>query len=151
MKNILILLSFYLPSAFTATIKIIGPCSKTPIRESQLEIKNFSKNLGQITLDYLAQENIPYEGDQSGIRSINHSAVGDDALEILSDTKMRAYGWCVAVNNINVEKMPDEIFLTKQNDIVTWYYAYATYDHGEWVNFCSPSFLLMPSIFCSQK
>jgi hypothetical protein len=134
-----------------ASIKITGPCSETPIVESSINILDLNHNLGRITVDFLTQNKIPFIGSEYGINSINETAVGDDALEILSDTKMRAYGWCYTINNIANDKMPDEIFLTKQSDSISWFYAFATYDRGVWKDYCTPAYKTHYSKFCSQK
>jgi hypothetical protein len=134
-----------------ATIKITGPCSETPLIESTLNNLDLHLNLGKITVDFLTREKISFVGSEYGINSINGTAVGDDALEILSDTKMRAYGWCYTINNIAIDKMPDETFLTKESDSISWFYAYATYDSGEWKDYCTPAYKAHNSNFCSQK
>jgi hypothetical protein len=134
-----------------ATIKITGPCSEIPIVESSINILDFKINLGKITVDFLTQEKIPFVGSEYGFNSINGTDVGDDAIEILSDTKLRAYGWCYTINNIANDKMPDEIFLTKQSDSISWFYAFATYDRGVWKDYCTPAYKIHYSKFCSQK
>ncbi|RZJ25676.1 MAG: DUF4430 domain-containing protein, partial [Flavobacterium sp.] len=57
-------------------------------------------SLGFLTEFLLNKGQIPYTGDKSGIASIAGSPVGDDAIEVLSDSKLRAYGWCVEVDGV---------------------------------------------------
>lgn len=141
----------YSSAVFSAEIKIIGPCSPIPTNEKNIVVKDIKDNVGNITVDFLTQEKIPFTGSEFGISSINNSAVGDDALEILSDTKMRAYGWCFTINDKLVDKMPNEIYLTTKQDSIVWFYAYSTYNEGVWSDYCTPAYKLKPSIFCSKK
>jgi hypothetical protein len=148
LTTILLLTSF---NIFSATIKIIGPCSETPIHQSNLENLDISKNLNDITTDYLERNKIPYLGNAYGIISINESPIGDDAIEILSDTQLRAYGWCFSINGSQIDKMPYEVQLNDQQDQITWFYAFATYDNGEWKDYCTPAYKIQSTKICSSK
>ena len=146
-----ICLIFFSLTAFSASIKIIGPCSAAPFSEKQIVIDDLKTNVGQITVSYLLEEKIPFAGDEFGIGSINNSAVGDDAIEVLSDTELRAYGWCYTINNIIADQMPNDTFLTNYQDSIIWFYAFSTYSMGEWSNYCTPAYTLHSPKFCSLK
>lgn len=139
-----------LPS-FCVTFKIIGPCSEKPLAESKLKINDSMVNLGKLTIDYLIEKNIPYSGDEQAISSINNSPTGDQAIEILSDIELRAYGWCYTINNLLPEKTPNDILINNNNDIIIWFYAFSSYIKGEWKNYCTPAYTIQNSKFCSQK
>ncbi len=152
MKKIFICISLLTSlNLYAVSIKFVGPCSPIPFNDTEIHLSDFKLNLGQITTDYLTQAKIPFIGDEFGMSSINGSAIGDDAIEVISDTQLRAYGWCVTINNIAPELMPNEILLSNQNDTITWFYAYATYDSGEWKDYCTPAYIRHYSKFCSQK
>jgi hypothetical protein len=93
---------------------------------------------------------IPYLGTESGFNSILGTPTGDGAIEILSDTKMRAYGWCYSVNGVKPDVIPQDYFFKTQDDELVWFYGYSTYDDGEWVDYCVPSFTVKASQFCPQ-
>jgi hypothetical protein len=113
MKNLIVLSSLFLTVVTqAATIKIIGPCSGIPISEGSMVASDLMVNIGVRTIDYLNREKIPFKGDQFGISSIDNSKTGNDAIEVLSDTKMRAYGWCFKINELTPDKMPNELVLT---------------------------------------
>jgi hypothetical protein len=151
MKKSILFCCLFSSQVFAIQIKIIGPCSENPTNTSKNIIaKNLPATIGSISVEYFTKENIPFTGSIEGINSINNSAVGDDALEVISDTKMRAYGWCYKLNDELVNKMPDAAFLTKNADYITWFYAYAEYDSGTWTKYCSPAYLIKPTIFCSK-
>lgn len=148
MKNLTLLclsiLSFNLNAA---NIQIIGPCSEKPLINKTIPSLN-QESIGSFTVRFLAQNKIPYAGSDAGMSSIFNTPVGDEALEVISDTKMRAYGWCFNLNGINPDKMPDVVFFTSNNDQLTWYYAFSTYDSGKWVDYCVPAYTVKSSQFC---
>lgn len=123
--------------AQAANLKIIGPCQEQALH--QLQVPSQATTLGDLTVKALAENRIPFQGDRTGIKSIENSPVGDEALEILSDSQMRAYGWCVSVNGVEPGVMPDEVPLRGDEDIV-WFYAYTLYDRGTWKDVCTPSY-----------
>ena len=115
MKKIFICISLLISlNIYAVTIKFVGPCSPIPFSRAEINLSDFKLNLGQITTDYLTQAKIPFIGDEFGMSSINGSAIGDDAIEVISDTQLRAYGWCVTINNFAPELMPNEILLSNQ-------------------------------------
>ena len=75
-----------------------------------------------------------YNGYESGLVSVND--LGNDT-EVISDTVMKAYGWCFDLNGVESNKMPDQIRPSKSTDKVLWYWAYAYYDR-EWKQMCVP-------------
>lgn len=138
-------------SSMAVTIEVVGPCSSAPILQSKIETVDLSLSIGKITVDYLTKSKIPFIGSEVGIASIDNSAIGDEAIEIVSDTEMRAYGWCYTINGERPELMPNELYLTNKTDTITWFYAYATYNTNGWTDYCTPANTLKSSKFCSPK
>jgi hypothetical protein len=136
---------------FSAEMKIIGPCTPEPLITKTIVIKDLKTNLGNITVDYFTSAKIPFTGNEFGISSIYNSAVGDDALEVLSDTEMRAYGWCFTLNNQLIDRMPNDVYLSSKQDSIVWFYAFSSYKSGNWNDYCTPAYTLKPAIFCSKK
>lgn len=136
--------------SYAITYKVIGPCSSTPEFLGSYEVSDFSTNVGMYSLNIFDKTPIPYLGTESGFNSILGTPTGDGAIEILSDTKMRAYGWCYSVNGVKPDVIPQDYFFKTQDDELVWFYGYSTYDDGEWVDYCVPSFTVKASQFCPQ-
>ena len=144
MKFILALLFPF--QVYALTFEVIGPCSETPIYQTSTTMHN--TNLGFLTEFVLKKGEIPYTGDQAGIGSIANSPVGDQALEVLSDTTMRAYGWCVEVDGFQPDVMPDKVMISDSVKHIRWFYAFSLYEAGEWTQYCTPSYLVKSAQMC---
>lgn len=79
---------------------------------------------------------------------IANSPIGLDAMEVLSDTKMRAHGRCFSVNGVVPDVLASETYLAAQDDYISWFYAYSTYDRGVWTDYCVPTYQIKPAQFC---
>jgi len=131
---------------FALSFEVIGPCSEQPIYQTTTTLHN--SNLGFVTEYLFKKDGIPYLGDQGGFRSIANSPFGDEALEVLSDSTMRSYGWCVEVDGKQPEVMPDEVMISKTVKHIRWFYAFTFYDSGKWTQFCTPSHLVKSQQIC---
>ena len=123
--------------ALAITYEIIGACSSTPEAQGTDSITK-PESAGRVTLEILEKEHLPYVGTEAGIQSIGGTPTGDDALEVVSNDEMYAYGWCFEVNNVQPKKMPDEIVLQGKESL-RWFYAYSRYIRGNWVDYCTPA------------
>lgn len=126
---------------------VIGACSKKSVYSGSFKT-DLSESVGKISMDIFDFHKIPYVGSQSGMVSIIDSPVGLDAMEVISDTKMRAYGWCFSINGVIPDVLASESFFTNQNDVLIWFYAYSTYDRGNWTDYCVPSYEIKAEQFC---
>ena len=126
---------------------VIGACSKKPLHAGRF-ITDISESVGKISVDIFEANKIPFVGSEEGMSMIANSPMGLDAMEVLSDTKMRAYGWCFTVNGVLPDVLASKSFLTSQNDYISWFYAYSTYDAGIWTDYCIPSYNLKAEQFC---
>lgn len=131
------------------SLTIQGPCSAVPTHRYEASETHF-QNVGAFTLRALDALKLSYEGNERGLNSIEGSATGMDALEILSESEMRAYGWCYRVNGLAPEQFPDEIMIETAADQVEWFFAYAHYKEGIWISQCEPAYLLKPNRFCAE-
>lgn len=147
MRTLLFCLLFS-TSALALEIEFIGPCSKESFLRKTAN-STHSRNVGELSLEVLEAAKIPYLGSSRGLNQIGTSPVGDEALVILSDSEMLAYGWCFEVDGIVPEKFPDQVDVRGVKKIV-WYYAYAHYLRGEWVAQCRPSYLRPPELYCKS-
>lgn len=129
--------------------KVYGACSNQPVAQGQYSA-DLSKNVGETSISIFNSQQIPFIGAPEGFNSILNTAIGIDALEIVSDTEMRAYGWCYSVNGKDLTKMPDQAYFTKQSDELIWYYAYSTNKNGQWSDYCSPAYWIKAIQFCGR-
>ncbi|MCK5883550.1 MAG: hypothetical protein KAG61_07660 [Bacteriovoracaceae bacterium] len=140
MKQLLVLLLLlscsYLHAA-TATVQILEVCNDNIIHSFTQEFEG-QTTVSAVTLRSFKENNIPYQGAEQGINSILETATGMDALEILSDTQMRAYGWCFRINGHLSDEMMHQTFF-QESATITWYYGFSSYDSGEWSGFCTPA------------
>lgn len=135
---------FTVISAHAATLDIIGPCSKRPILS--LETSDQFETVGDLTMHYLRKNRVQFQGNERGINSMFNTPIGLDAMEVLSDTQMRSYGWCFRVNGRVPESYADQVNLNK-GDHVEWYFGYAWYDKG-WISICNPSYEVRSPFLC---
>lgn len=149
MKTILlIILSFHLNNLYAGSISFIGPCSETPLFILNFEMTS-ARDVGELTIQTLEQHQIPYIGSEMGMNSIFNTPTGIDAMEIISDSEMLAYGWCYKVNDFEPAQYPHEISISSDDHIV-WWFGYAHYKDGQWISQCEPSYLRSPSKFCKN-
>lgn len=142
-----ILLALLVPlQTFALSFEVIGPCDSKPTFETTTTMKN--TNLGHLTEFILNKHSIPYTGDATGIGSIAGSPVGDSAIEVLSDTTLRAYGWCVEVDGMQPDVMPDQVMISENTKHIKWFYAFSLYESGEWTQYCTPSYSVKSSQIC---
>lgn len=141
------ILSLLLPiQVYALTFEVIGPCDEKPFFTSTTTLKNV--NLGHLTVSVLNKHSIPYTGDQTGIGSIAASPTGDDALEVVSETTLRAYGWCVEVDGFQPDVMPDQVMITESVKHIKWFYAFSLYESGQWTQYCTPSYTVKSPKIC---
>ncbi|MBO9665264.1 MAG: DUF4430 domain-containing protein [Bdellovibrio sp.] len=150
MKNIIALFAVLLPlSSHALTWKVVGPCSETPLYEGTVQA-DLKKTAGALTIEIFEAAKVPYYGVEEGISSINDSPVGLDAMEVISDTEMRAYGWCYSINGQVPLAMPHKTFIKSQDDTLVWFYGYSTNKNNQWLDMCMPGFKIKAKQFCQK-
>lgn len=133
-------------------IAVVGACAEEPQLITNIELKeNEGVTLGDLTVKVLNDNRIPFVGDAQGIAQIFDSPLGQDAQEILSSSQMRAYGWCVHVDNDEPADMPDQVMITQDVKKILWFYAYSLYDSGAWKDYCTPSWKVQSLNYCKSK
>lgn len=137
-------------NAHAISFEVIGPCSSTPVYSGVFTMNDLKISVGKTSISIFDQQKIPYIGSEMGFNSIVGTPTGMDALEVLSDTKMRAHGWCYSVNGVGPDVMASDYFFNSNNDKLVWFFGYSTYDNGQWVDYCVPSYKVKASQFCSK-
>jgi hypothetical protein len=94
------------------------------------------------------QNKIPYQGSERGFNSIYNTPVGDAAIEVISDTEMRAYGWCYFVDGTEPGIFADEIVLVNSINKIEWVFSFAHYKNGKWIAMCEPAYSITPDFLC---
>lgn len=151
MKKALIVASLFISvSVHAVTWKVFGPCSDQPVYQGTYQA-DLTKSVGEVSIEIFNQNKIPYIGTDAGFNSINNSPTGLDAMEVISDTEMRAYGWCYTVNGQVLTAMPDQMKLKTQQDTLNWFYGYSTNIKNQWKDYCSPGYWIKAKQFCGGK
>lgn len=143
----LCLLLAFTTTAYSVEISVSGPCDSMPLYQNSF-VGDLNQSLGKISVDNFEKNKVPYLGNENGMHSILGMPYGDAAIEILSNTKMRAYGLCFTVNGEIPEALSSEVYLSKQSDKIHWFYAFSTYDQGLWVDYCVPANTVKSHQFC---
>ena len=144
--KVFISLLFIAISAHAGTISFIGPCEKNPLFSIEYQHQK-NQSIGHLTIETLKKHNISFNGTEQQISSIFNTPVSSDAIEIISDTEMLAYGWCYSINGLEPNVYPDQIIL-EENDVVLWWFGYAHYKNEQWITQCAPSFQRRSNQFC---
>ncbi|MEM7647497.1 MAG: hypothetical protein AAF203_11345 [Pseudomonadota bacterium] len=127
-----ILLSLFV---FSGEVRVVDPCSQNLLfREPIGEIQGL--DVGTLSVNVFDAYGVPYIGNNMGIHSIYETPTGEDALEILSKSEMRAYGWCYSVDGIEPEVLPNQYLIPDDESVVVWFFGFAHYQAGEWVSQC---------------
>lgn len=108
-------------------------------------------SVGELTVATLTSYFQPYVGNEQGIHSIRGTVFGDQALELISDSEMRAYGWCFFINGYMPNEMPHKVLIKSNSDAVHWVFSFAHYLNGEWISYCTPTHLTRPEFICKAN
>lgn len=124
------LLSFCL-STPAVTIKVVG--QKKHMLFYKIPTTKIPSNVGDISVKIFDIHKVPYEGGNYGFSRIFDL---DQNIEIISDTEMKAYGWCFSLDGVVVDTMADQTPVTNQKSVIEWFYSYAHYKDGDWIKQC---------------
>jgi hypothetical protein len=149
MFRIIFLIVIFLNNANAGVSFVINDiCTDQDLINTEVELKE--STLGKLTIELLNQFKVEYVGGDYGISSIKNSPKSDEALIVLSDYEMLAFGWCFKVDGEILEEMPDKVFIDTKTNSIQWYYGFAHYQKGEWISQCSMDRLLVKKIFCKK-
>lgn len=130
------------------TLEFIGPCKDEFIMKVTVEEEY--DNVGLLTINTLAKFSIPHKGTAEGLVSAFETPVGDQAIEVISNDELRAYGWCFAVDGVAPEVYPHEVPVTSDTKRIVWTYGFARFSKGEWVTQCTPAHTVKPDFLCKD-
>lgn len=142
-----LVLAFLSMPALAVQFVVQAPCASAPWLNVAVNAMP-GRSVGRVTVDTLTQAHLPFSGSEAGVKSIRGTVTGDAALEVISDKEMRAYGWCFLVNGKQSSAMPDKTPIYSSSDKVTWFFGYAHYLNGKWVEMCVPTHVRRPRFIC---
>jgi hypothetical protein len=140
-----IFILFFIMSASALEISFIGPCDEVPLLVDHVPAE---ATVGDVTVSYLVEKQIPFVGSAQGIGSLFNTPMGLEAIEVISDTQMRAYGWCYFVDGVGPDILANEYPLDSSVQKLEWIFGYADYDSGEWTSYCRPAYRITPEFLC---
>lgn len=120
------------------TFKVLELCENKPHFQAQVELST-PTNVGKIIIDQLQKNSLPYIGNEDGLNSVLDTPVGMDGYEVISDERMRVYGWCYKVDGVNPNELMSKIYVFPgKNKEITLFYAYAELIKDQWISYCVP-------------
>ncbi len=124
--------------ASNLTFRVIGVNHQVVLQKKVIE--SFS-NVGSLTHTILndALKNMiitEYQGSTGGVGSINQMS---NQIEVISDTEMKAYGWCYQVDQQAPDVMPDAYPLQGNESVIDWFFVYAHMKNNKWLSMCTPA------------
>lgn len=129
-----------------AVLTVDNFCGGEPLFEKKIEL-NEASTVSAFTLSLFQEFSIPFLGAEAGLNSIYNTPTGMDALEVLSDSQMRAYGWCYTVNGELPENLMNQEVITDESE-VRWFFGFSFYDAGVWTSYCTPAPTQNPLNLC---
>ena len=145
-----LVIAVFQTEVYGVTVDFIDPCQDRALYQDSRPFEP-GKSLGSYTVDALEQGGIPYVGSQAGINSIFETPIGDDAIEVLSPSSLRAYGWCYDIDGISPATMPNDFIVSDETSHIRWYFGFALYEMGNWVSYCTPSYEVIPDFICNEQ
>ncbi len=143
-------LSFLSLASSAAVLKVLDPCTGEHLINENIT-KEY-ESVGVLTAEVLSSLVTDFSGSELGVNAMFGTPVGEEALEIISRRKMRAYGWCYSVNGVSPEVYPSDFLLNKyESQVVEWFYGYADYDSGTWKTQCEKLHLTKHPFICSKR
>lgn len=149
-KRIAILALLASTTAHAISYEVIGPCSETPVYSGEINLSDLKASVGKISLQIFERDKISFNGTEAGFKSILNTPTGMDSIEVISQTKMRAHGWCYTVNKLAPDVLPSDYFFNSNNDSLVWFYGHSTYENGAWTDYCVPSHQVHAAQFCAK-
>ena len=139
---------FFWSNVHAVTMELKDPCHPDEIIKEDLHPGQLPVTAGALTLDFFKKVGVPFQGNEAGIQSVFGSPTGDDALVVINDEQMKAYGWCYRVNGKLPDVYMDQFKINRDDDHIEWFFGYSFYDRGEWKDYCTPATKDGPVYYC---
>ncbi len=144
---------FFISVSFAQTISLKHPCNGKTILKNKISSNYLGLSLGKVTVDFLDENKIKFNGSEQGISAISNSPRGDDAIVVIDDENLLAFGWCYSVNGVVPDKYADKIPFTSEIINLVWFYGSSRNKKNKWVNMCKLASKLPPKFnpACKKK
>ena len=120
-----------LTEAHSVTLSVVG--EKGDVRFQQKMKTALPITVGEATVEIFENFDVPFEGSVYGISEIYRIA---GRMDQISDSEMKAYGWCFAIDGVVPETLTNDTLITESNSNIEWFYAFAHYKDGKWIGQC---------------
>ena len=134
-----IALALWIQDAHAVTVEVRGATSAQSWTRTLA--RSDGDTVGSVTLRAL--EALQASGAISRFNASDDGVVSveemDNRLDVISDRRMHAYGWCYHLNGREPALMPDRVPVLRDSDRIEWFWAYAVYDSGDWREMCVPA------------
>ncbi len=132
--KILIFLAVFTFSLHASQIKLNAPCNNDTLYQGDY-FYLLPPSLGEFAVHFFSDNEIPFQGSEMGFNSILETPIGLDALVVIDDQTMLAFGWCFKHNGKIKELMANEIEVLR-GDKVEWFYGHARMENNTWTQQC---------------
>lgn len=144
-----LLLLFSLNAKAVFWIEIVNPCVNAASIFEEVDV--FLPASVADTVDFFFPAfDIPYEASETSMLHIFNTPTGKDAVEWISDTNYRIYGWCYEVDGVIPDVTMDQYFVDPiRTEKVRWFYGFAEHKDGQWLNYCEPLYKHPDQFICA--
>lgn len=144
----LFLISFKANAAFW--IEISNPCVNVASIFEEVDV--FAPaTVSNIVQFFFPTFAIPYQATESHIIHIFNTPTDEEAIEWISNDHYRVYGWCYSVDGVIPDVTMDQYVVdpltTKR---IQWFYGFAEYQNGNWLNYCEPLYNHPDQFICTD-
>ena len=148
--SLALIITFASSALSAGTFTVEAPCQYKGAYSEEFNKDKF-ETAGDVTIHMLTKSHIPFQGTERGINQIFSTPLGLDALEVVSDEVMYAYGWCYTINNKITMNYADEVYLDDYATAdITWFYGISKFDKDKWVSMCQKATLRKDSPVCQK-
>ncbi len=97
-------------------------------------VQPLPSTVGKVSIAVFTQTKLPFQGSEGGISEL--AGLGQEN-EIISKSEMKAWGWCFALDGVVPDTLTNQTPVIKQTSKIEWFYAYAHYKDGDWIEQCA--------------
>ncbi len=129
--NLIVVFLLQANNVFGVTVEVTGEQGELLFTED-VDVK-MPANVGEISVDVFEEFGVSYEGSVEGIIELFDVP---QKSEIVSTSELKAYGWCFSIDGLIPETLTHETTVQNKNAKIKWFYGYAHYLAGEWIDQC---------------
>jgi len=131
-------------------VEVSEVCSPKAYLKEDIQIFT-ATTVGHLSKYVFEKFKVPFIGDEFSFQSILHTPVNAEAIQRISHSKIRIYGWCFEVNNIMPEApVHTYIISANKNTHLRWYFGYAERVNHNWTEYCKPAFEATDEFICKK-